>query len=86
MSEDTAKKAMQADSRAPARRAAPGMPLLRIEAVVKKFGSSRAVDGLSLDIPAGQFFALSSVMMSARPALAWNLAADLFLLNCARVR
>jgi hypothetical protein len=32
------------------------------------------------------FFALSSVMMSARPALAWNLAADLFLLNCARVR
>src|SRR6516164_11645884 len=58
MTEDKAKKAMQADSRAPARRAAPEMPLLRIETVVKKFGSSRAVDGLSLDIPAGQFFAL----------------------------
>ena len=58
MTEDKAKKAMQADSRAPARRAAPEMPLLRVETVVKKFGSSRAVDGLSLDIPAGQFFAL----------------------------
>ena len=34
------------------------MPLLRIEAVVKKFGAVRAVDGLSLDIRAGEFFAL----------------------------
>jgi putrescine transport system ATP-binding protein len=34
------------------------MPLLRIEGVVKKFGGFRAVDGVSLDIPAGEFFAL----------------------------
>jgi putrescine transport system ATP-binding protein len=34
------------------------MPLLRIEAVVKKFGVFRAVDRLSLDIRAGEFFAL----------------------------
>ena len=38
--------------------AAPDMPLLRIEAVVKKFGAFRAVDRLSLDIRAGEFFAL----------------------------
>jgi putrescine transport system ATP-binding protein len=36
----------------------PGEPLLRIEGVVKKFGSFRAVDGVSLDIAAGEFFAL----------------------------
>ena len=34
------------------------IPLLRIEAVVKKFGGVRAVDRLSLDIRAGEFFAL----------------------------
>jgi putrescine transport system ATP-binding protein len=34
------------------------MPLLRIEAAVKKFGAFRAVDGVSLDIRAGEFFAL----------------------------
>jgi putrescine transport system ATP-binding protein len=33
-------------------------PLLRIEGVVKTFGSFRAVDGVSLDIRAGEFFAL----------------------------
>jgi putrescine transport system ATP-binding protein len=33
-------------------------PLLRIDAVVKKFGPLRAVDRLSLDIRAGEFFAL----------------------------
>jgi putrescine transport system ATP-binding protein len=33
-------------------------PLLRIEAVVKRFGVFRAVDRLSLDIRAGEFFAL----------------------------
>jgi putrescine transport system ATP-binding protein len=43
----------------PARRAfADEIPLLRIDAVVKKFGAFRAVDGLSLDIRAGEFFAL----------------------------
>jgi putrescine transport system ATP-binding protein len=34
------------------------IPLLRIDTVVKKFGSFRAVDRLSLDIRAGEFFAL----------------------------
>jgi putrescine transport system ATP-binding protein len=34
------------------------MPLLRIEGVAKKFGSFRAVDHVSLDIAAGEFFAL----------------------------
>src|SRR5215471_15923461 len=34
------------------------MPLLRIEGVVKHFGPFRAVDHLSLDIRAGEFFAL----------------------------
>src|SRR3954454_12015635 len=37
---------------------APDIPLLRIDAVVKKFGAVRAVDRLSLDIRAGEFFAL----------------------------
>jgi putrescine transport system ATP-binding protein len=34
------------------------IPLLRIDAVVKNFGAVRAVDRLSLDISAGEFFAL----------------------------
>jgi putrescine transport system ATP-binding protein len=37
---------------------AESIPLLRIEAVVKTFGGFRAVDRLSLDIRAGEFFAL----------------------------
>jgi len=37
---------------------AAGQPLLRIENVAKTFGSFRAVDGVSLDIKAGEFFAL----------------------------
>jgi putrescine transport system ATP-binding protein len=37
---------------------AADIPLLRIDAVVKKFGVVRAVDRLSLDIRAGEFFAL----------------------------
>ncbi len=37
---------------------AAGTPLLRIEAVEKSYGSVRAVDRLSLDIAAGEFFAL----------------------------
>jgi putrescine transport system ATP-binding protein len=37
---------------------AAGPPLLRIEGVVKNFGTFRAVDRLSLDISAGEFFAL----------------------------
>jgi putrescine transport system ATP-binding protein len=38
--------------------AAIDVPLLRIEGVGKKFGNFRAVDRLSLDIRAGEFFAL----------------------------
>ncbi|HKS18654.1 MAG TPA: ABC transporter ATP-binding protein [Bradyrhizobium sp.] len=34
------------------------MPLLRIEALAKKFGNFRAVDQITLDIRAGEFFAL----------------------------
>src|SRR3981081_2773794 len=37
---------------------AADISLLRIDAVVKKFGAFRAVDRLSLDIRAGEFFAL----------------------------
>jgi putrescine transport system ATP-binding protein len=37
---------------------AADMPLLRIDGVVKQFGAVRAVDRLSLDIRAGEFFAL----------------------------
>jgi len=37
---------------------AADMPLLRIEGVSKSFGSFRAVEKLSLDIAAGEFFAL----------------------------
>jgi putrescine transport system ATP-binding protein len=37
---------------------AAGPPLLRIEGVVKNFGTFRAVDRLSLDVSAGEFFAL----------------------------
>ncbi|WP_038943158.1 ABC transporter ATP-binding protein, partial [Bradyrhizobium japonicum] len=35
-----------------------GQPLLRIEGVAKTFGTFRAVDGVSLDINSGEFFAL----------------------------
>jgi putrescine transport system ATP-binding protein len=43
---------------APAPHAAFDVPLLRFDAVVKKFGVVSAVDGVSLDIWAGEFFAL----------------------------
>jgi len=54
MTEEPANPAHVADSKADVRAA----PLLRIDAVVKKFGQFRAVDALSLDIAAGEFFAL----------------------------
>ena len=47
--------AIAAKSRAPV---AAGEPLLRIDGVVKSFGAFRAVDGVSLDIGSGEFFAL----------------------------
>jgi putrescine transport system ATP-binding protein len=60
MTEDAANAATETDSAKPEPQeaAAADMPLLRIEAVVKKFGGFRAVDRLSLDIRAGEFFAL----------------------------
>jgi putrescine transport system ATP-binding protein len=58
MTEDAAKAATEVDSPKPEPQAAADMPLLRIDAVVKKFGVFRAVDRLSLDIRAGEFFAL----------------------------
>jgi putrescine transport system ATP-binding protein len=60
MTEDRAKTATDADSPKPEPQAAAtaDVPLLRIDAVVKKFGVFRAVDRLSLDIRAGEFFAL----------------------------
>src|SRR6202047_3101554 len=58
MTEDTAKAATEADSPKPEPQAAADMPLLRIDAVTKKFGGFRAVNLLSLDIRAGEFFAL----------------------------
>ncbi len=58
MTEDTAKTAREADSPQSIPQPAFGTPLLRIDAVVKTFGRFRAVDALSLDIHAGEFFAL----------------------------
>jgi putrescine transport system ATP-binding protein len=58
MTENTAKAATEADSPKPEPQVAADMPLLRIEAVTKKFGGFRAVHQLSLDIRAGEFFAL----------------------------
>src|SRR5258708_25487511 len=59
MTEDAAKAAAEAVSEKPEPGAdAADIPLLRIDAVVKKFGAVRAVDRLSLDVRAGEFFAL----------------------------
>src|SRR5579863_8367900 len=58
MTEEPANSATQADSPQSLPRTAPGTPLLRIESVVKTFGGFRAVDALSLDIQAVEFFAL----------------------------
>jgi putrescine transport system ATP-binding protein len=58
MNEEAAKIATIADSPKPESRVAADRPLLRIDAVAKKFGDFRAVDKLSLDIRAGEFFAL----------------------------
>jgi putrescine transport system ATP-binding protein len=55
---DGAKTAIDMDSAKGEPAEAAEMPLLRIERVVKKFGTFRAVDGVSLDIHAGEFFAL----------------------------
>src|ERR1700760_2832682 len=58
MTGEPANTARQADSPQLTPQAATGSLLLRIEGVVKTFGGFRAVDALSLDIQAGEFFAL----------------------------
>jgi putrescine transport system ATP-binding protein len=58
MIDEPAKTAGEADSPHSIPQPASGLPLLRIDAVVKRFGKFRAVDALSLDIHAGEFFAL----------------------------
>src|SRR6201993_509463 len=58
MSEEAAKIATIADPPRSEPQVAADRPLLRIDAVVKKFGGFRAVDRLSLDIRAGEVFAL----------------------------
>src|SRR5260221_2442463 len=59
MAEDGRKAATDAGSARREPQAEPAeLPLLRIDSVVKKFGAFRAVDQLSLDIRAGEFFAL----------------------------
>jgi putrescine transport system ATP-binding protein len=59
MAEELSKTEIAAELAGPAPRAdADDTPLLRIEGVTKKFGTFLAVDGLSLDIRAGEFFAL----------------------------
>jgi putrescine transport system ATP-binding protein len=59
VTEVEAKTATELDSAKPEPQPeAADFPLLRIDAVVKKFGAFRAVDRLSLDIRAGEFFAL----------------------------
>jgi putrescine transport system ATP-binding protein len=58
MIEDVAKTATDSAKVESLAIAADMPPLLRVDAVVKKFGALRAVDRLSLDIRAGEFFAL----------------------------
>jgi putrescine transport system ATP-binding protein len=59
VAEDGARTATDMDSaKGEPQPEAADFPLLRIDAVVKKFGAFRAVDRLSLDIRAGEFFAL----------------------------
>jgi putrescine transport system ATP-binding protein len=58
MTDEPAKTAHGADSQQSTPQPASATPLLRIDGVVKTFGGFRAVDALSLDIHAGEFFAL----------------------------
>src|SRR6476660_9210721 len=60
MTSEAARAVGDADSAsgAPREAGAADVPLLRIEGVTKQFGPFRAVDKLSLDIRAGEFFAL----------------------------
>src|SRR5437870_11472376 len=59
MAEELSKTEIAAEPAGPAPQAvAADTPLLRIEGVAKRFGTFLAVDNLSLDIRAGEFFAL----------------------------
>src|SRR3954451_20734942 len=57
-----------------ARKPTEAPPLLRIDALVKKFGAVRAVDRLSLDIRAGGFVALLGPSGCGKPTLLRMLA------------
>ncbi len=58
MAEELAKTANHSTTEDTALRRATDMPLLRIEGVTKRFGNFTAVNALSLDVRAGEFFAL----------------------------
>src|SRR5580692_1512759 len=58
MIDEPAKTAGEADSPQSIPQPASGLPLLRIDAVVNRLCKYNAVDALSLDIHAGEFFAL----------------------------
>jgi putrescine transport system ATP-binding protein len=58
MAEELAKAEGRLTTEETAPRMAADMPLLRIEGVTKRFGNFSAVDQLSLEIRAGEFFAL----------------------------
>jgi putrescine transport system ATP-binding protein len=58
MAEELAKAEGRLTTEETAPRIAADMPLLRIEGVTKRFGNFSAVDQLSLEIRAGEFFAL----------------------------
>ncbi|MGY3602452.1 MULTISPECIES: ABC transporter ATP-binding protein [unclassified Bradyrhizobium] len=58
MAEELAKTANNSTTEKTAPRRVTDMPLLRIEGVTKRFGNFTAVNELSLDIRAGEFFAL----------------------------
>jgi putrescine transport system ATP-binding protein len=58
MAEELAKAANHSTTEKTAPQGATDVPLLRIEGVTKRFGNLSAVNQLSLDIRAGEFFAL----------------------------
>ncbi|MGJ4940530.1 ABC transporter ATP-binding protein [Bradyrhizobium sp. HKCCYLS1011] len=58
MAEDSANIEIAVKPATPVPLPDPTTPVLRIEGLVKAFGSFRAIDGVSLDIHSGEFFAL----------------------------
>jgi ABC-type glutathione transport system ATPase component len=58
-------EAVRKDDRGPARRVAGG-PEVRLVELTKRFGELVAVDHVSLDIPAGEFFSLLGPSCTSR--------------------